>query len=92
MSSRSRNAARRRRALPAAPAAPLHQGLFPVTLSPYPVVGSNAARIAMGYGAEVTILDVNLNGEPISPVVEYKVFLDQLWRSPGDFRIGCAWW
>ncbi len=24
-------------------AAPLHQGLFPVTLSPYPVVGSNAA-------------------------------------------------
>jgi len=36
-------------------AAPLHQGLFPVTLSPYPVVGSNAAADQqLAYGNQVT--------------------------------------
>ncbi len=35
-------------------AAPLHQGLFPVTLSPYPVVGSNAAADQqLAYGNQV---------------------------------------
>src|SRR6185503_6445039 len=36
-------------------AAPLHQGLFPVTLTPYPVVGNTApADQQLAYGNEVT--------------------------------------
>ncbi len=39
----------------AASAAPLNQGLFPVTLNPFPVIGSNAAATdQLAYGNQVT--------------------------------------